>query len=593
MARATKTDAAPSADYLRALALADLPPGAAKPVTVRGIRMALFNVDGVVHAAQLLCPHMAYPLTKGTIADNILTCHWHHARFELLSGGSFSAWCDDLPVYPVEVRNGDIFVCPEPKAAYHRDLVPKNFTELRKGMEDTSTFRIAKSVTGLLAAGVAPLDILRRAAELNLFFAENGVSNGLVGLACVTNLLPHLSEDDRPLALIHGVRSAAGPVGEGPPRRTHLPLPEAEGLDFPRLKRYYRALLDDREAEGAERCLRTAVAQGLAPEAVAEMCIAAATDHFFLNGGHTLDFINKAFELADALGDAQRADLIAGLAAPTAQARREEENLEWAEVAGPLWEVHHDLPELLAAGRGKPWNQTEKILDVLLNAKPLEIVEYLRLAISRGATVTQLTHLLARAGVWRMVRMHLQNEEDWDIVHECLSHNNALDRLAQRLAGRGGEAEADLMRGVFHAAVFTGLCYFMNLPAAKLPSERPAPAGDPDKLLTELQRCAEFQRVEEGAGVVFAYLSQGHDRAALLQKLGYCLLFEDAGFHSLQSLEAGIRQFHALGDQPEAALALVGAARFIFSRKLQRNVLFQTRNAEKLLRGESLADAPD
>ena len=35
------------------------------------------------------CPHMGFPLQRGSIEDGILTCHWHHARFDLRSGSTF------------------------------------------------------------------------------------------------------------------------------------------------------------------------------------------------------------------------------------------------------------------------------------------------------------------------------------------------------------------------------------------------------------------------------------------------------------------------------------------------------------------------
>lgn len=31
------------------------------------------------------CPHMGFPLDRGTCGDGILTCHWHHASFDLAS----------------------------------------------------------------------------------------------------------------------------------------------------------------------------------------------------------------------------------------------------------------------------------------------------------------------------------------------------------------------------------------------------------------------------------------------------------------------------------------------------------------------------
>src|SRR5690606_11370564 len=39
-----------------------------------------------IYAVDNRCPHMGFPLHKGTVCDGILTCHWHHARFDLASG---------------------------------------------------------------------------------------------------------------------------------------------------------------------------------------------------------------------------------------------------------------------------------------------------------------------------------------------------------------------------------------------------------------------------------------------------------------------------------------------------------------------------
>jgi nitrite reductase/ring-hydroxylating ferredoxin subunit len=61
---------------------------------------------GRVFALDNRCPHMGFPLERGSIEDGILTCHWHHARFDLESGCTFDLWADDVPICPVEVRNG-------------------------------------------------------------------------------------------------------------------------------------------------------------------------------------------------------------------------------------------------------------------------------------------------------------------------------------------------------------------------------------------------------------------------------------------------------------------------------------------------------
>src|ERR1700740_996632 len=56
------------------------------------------------------CPHLGFPLHRGSVEDGILTCHWHHARFDLASGCTFDLWADDVPHYEVVVREGTVYV---------------------------------------------------------------------------------------------------------------------------------------------------------------------------------------------------------------------------------------------------------------------------------------------------------------------------------------------------------------------------------------------------------------------------------------------------------------------------------------------------
>ena len=56
---------------------------------------------------------MGFPLDRGSTEDGILTCHWHHARFDLTSGCTFDLWADDVPTCAVELRWDEIWVQPE------------------------------------------------------------------------------------------------------------------------------------------------------------------------------------------------------------------------------------------------------------------------------------------------------------------------------------------------------------------------------------------------------------------------------------------------------------------------------------------------
>jgi nitrite reductase/ring-hydroxylating ferredoxin subunit len=57
--------------------------------------IAVFVDAGVIRPVYNRCPHMGFPLDRGTVKDGILTCHWHEARFDLASGRTFDLWADD------------------------------------------------------------------------------------------------------------------------------------------------------------------------------------------------------------------------------------------------------------------------------------------------------------------------------------------------------------------------------------------------------------------------------------------------------------------------------------------------------------------
>src|SRR5262249_16340430 len=40
--------------------------------------IAVYAHDGRVSAVDNRCPHLGFPLHRGSVRDGILTCHWHH-----------------------------------------------------------------------------------------------------------------------------------------------------------------------------------------------------------------------------------------------------------------------------------------------------------------------------------------------------------------------------------------------------------------------------------------------------------------------------------------------------------------------------------
>jgi nitrite reductase (NADH) small subunit len=70
-----------------------------------GHAIAVFRVDGEIHAFENTCPHEGNPLIEGDILGGNLTCVYHGWTFDLATG---SCLVGEEPVrrYPVEVRDG-------------------------------------------------------------------------------------------------------------------------------------------------------------------------------------------------------------------------------------------------------------------------------------------------------------------------------------------------------------------------------------------------------------------------------------------------------------------------------------------------------
>ncbi|HTH49654.1 MAG TPA: Rieske 2Fe-2S domain-containing protein [Candidatus Limnocylindria bacterium] len=84
--------------------------GQAGPVEVHGKRLALVRLEGKFYALDNACPHRGGPLAVGYLDGCRLHCPLHGWGFDVTSGA-----CDvrpELPVatYPVEVREGRVWV---------------------------------------------------------------------------------------------------------------------------------------------------------------------------------------------------------------------------------------------------------------------------------------------------------------------------------------------------------------------------------------------------------------------------------------------------------------------------------------------------
>jgi len=551
---------------------------------------------GRVFAIDNRCPHMGFPLERGSVEDGILTCHWHHARFDLASGCTFDPWADDVPTCPVEIRDGEVWV----KTSFaHADPAAHWRRRLADGLAHDLSLVIAKSVQGELAANVPRADIVRQVA---LFGADNrdGWSTGLTILTALANLMPLLSDEDAYLALFHGARRVAEDCDGEAPRRERAPL--GSRPDAATLKAWLRRWTKVRHREAAERTLLTAIAAGAAPAVLADILVPAETERAFADSGHSLDFINKAFECLDLIGWEHAASVLPTLVGQMVAARGAEESTAWrqpVDLIALCADAVNELPQLFAAGRGAHgWSDHARLAEELLGDDAVAIIEALKAAIRAGAAPADLGRSLAYAAALRVARFGTSNEHsDWETAHHVFTYANAVDQLLTRIGGENIGGDFAAIRAVLHGAMAIYLARYLNVPPARLPGESGDKlddlAVDAGTIRAALLDAFDRQRqVDLAARLVARHLTLGHSPQALIGTLAHAVLREDAGFHAYQMLEAGIRQFGTWGNGDEGRRILIAVARYIAAHSPTERAALQTADiARRLMRGGELHEA--
>jgi nitrite reductase/ring-hydroxylating ferredoxin subunit len=494
--------------------------GGCLTVSVKKQPIVLFSYNSQIYALDNKCPHMGFPLSQGTLRDGILTCHWHHARFDLHNGGTFDQWAGDVMSYPVQIRNSkEVWVgITGPTQSVKSSTTATSITNeegmLEIGLNRNISLTIAKAIIKLSAPSHRDLSStsksdtvydgliysFRKGLEFGTKYKRSGWGVGLTIHTCMMSISAFCHDNnDKIHALYHGLSAVAQDCAAVPPRFIVTPLPKP-WPDILTLKRWFRQFVESRNAIAAERCLVTAVSADADAAQLADMLFAAATDHRFIGGGHILDFSNKSLEALDLVGwnDKELVALVlSSLISGYADAERMEESSSWRypiDLVAMLDTAFNELPNILAEGRVKRGKQiaridqtngeTDKIddedlVDILLGDDPQSIVNALLDALANGRTGEEMAAIVAYAAAIRIAQFNTRNEfTDWDAALHTFTFANAVHQGMRRLSAAINLESQDpvyfrpheLIRGVFDGAMRVYLNRFLNIPPASIPN---------------------------------------------------------------------------------------------------------------------------
>ena len=566
--------------WLDAGSLTDLREKGVKVIRGGAHPIAVFLEGEALSAVDNRCPHMGFPLHRGTLKNGVLTCHWHQARFDAGSGCAFDVWADDVPGHEVRMADGRVYVDPQPRhpfdEAHHRN-------RLHKGMERNIGVIIGKALAGMRDIGVSDRDLLGLLVD---FACERGNGwGGLTNAGLATGLLDHLSDGTRHHLLFVVARRLAGPVGNAPVRR-HLQALAPNRHEISTLVARLREFTRQRHRDGCEITLRTLMGSG-SMAMVSSALATASGDRPFADQGHVLDFVNKGIELVEALGDGYAEAVLPLLVDDLVGSRGGEEMASWQhpyDLMVALRDAEGRLDEMMAAVWREEWMPDAGLTDTLLGEDPIAILRAIEDALSAGAPPHRIGQGVAHAAALRLARFAASNESgDWFNPQHTFNYANAVHQVLRR-----GE-EPLVVRHLFHAALAVFQDRFLNVPPERMPGDTLAGLPtEPGVILASLLNGLDQKSdPEQPIHLAVQYLRLGHPRQGLYDTLVFATLREDLNFHWLQCVEAGIQQMETWGQAREAEDILVGVVRNLAAAcPTRRQQLEPSLVALRLQRGE-------
>lgn len=101
--------------YQRVCSLGDLQNGKGKRFLIDDVDIALFKINGKVHALNNICPHQHTALIfEGFLEDNYVVCPSHGWKFDIETGKKPSG-SNGLEAYKVKLVGDDVYVKIIPK----------------------------------------------------------------------------------------------------------------------------------------------------------------------------------------------------------------------------------------------------------------------------------------------------------------------------------------------------------------------------------------------------------------------------------------------------------------------------------------------
>ena len=541
-------------NWVKVAELYEVSEGQPKAVQMgEGRSIALFNVDGKIYATDNQCPHMGYPLTRGTVRNGILTCDWHRRSFDLEGGGCFHVECDDLRTFPVDLRGDEIWIEPGDltyrRAEEHKQL-------LREGLLSEDRWTMSKAISLLLKGGVPEEEIMGTILEhVSRHIAS---SHGAEGGGDVSRLINGLrvgrryTGADRLIAVTTAACSAAGPASE---RLDVVPLPEP--VTWEKISRWVRNFSYEGQSGRIERCLFTAYHKGDV-EKLRPLLFECAVEPHFIDLPHIPLYVSYLSEVIDEFGWERASELIFYLGAQLIGHRPDEPERYRRDAIQIMRQM---LPTVESAAL----EQTDEFdedtfVEALTSVNLQRSFEAVQTVLTDGVKLEKLITTLVLLAADRMAHTPVNVDAGWENLTTELNLAASL-RSAQQMGGNEVAA-----KGVFHVAWQIFADRWINIPSRPLSqplSQEKLDVASEAEGLKHIVDTIETLNVQEVGTCVLGYLNAGYSAERLIEEIGHTALWDDTGSEVLPTLRTVFEEWKRAEGHPAQTQLLVGLARYV------------------------------
>ena len=577
--------------FVRVAAVDELAEGKPKAVRVEGHSIALFEHEGSIYATDNQCPHMGYPLTRGYVRNGVLTCDWHGFSYDMGGGGCFTGGCDDLDTYPVEVRDGGVYLDVHSGGSKRSDA---HFLLLKEGLNNGDNWTLSKAIAILIARGVSEKETLNLiVSHMGRHIATDRGQEGGNDVAQLVNgvkVARRYPDEDRLIPLMMAASAAAGRAGD---RAQVQPLPPP--VSWERVADCVRFLSADKMAEGIEKCLITARGLGDHDDEILPLLFECAVQPYFIGQVDNLRNTVYLAELLEEFGWEVAQELVCNIAGKMLgrgrgvpmDVRREAIGLyESAEPTVQAAAARYDLSTASGTAAASDFDESA-LAQGLVSRDITSTFGAVTTALQQGATISQMATTMVLLAVDRMARTPVGMSPGWGDLSWEMTLASSL-RTVERYAGFGVAA-----RALYHVAWRFFDDRWLNIPRRDITEPLPTAASvgaDEDAALAQIIDTIEAIRVREIGRGVREYLSSGFDGNRLMLELGLTILKDDDGQNLLHTLRTVFDEWTLCAQHPARNQLLVGLARWATDTRRRIGTRSAAQTAQRFARGETAVE---